>query len=139
VAANSQPLVLPDPADAREWRPRFLYFAGAAAMAAGAFGPWLAGKFSGNTAGITLGGDGWILVAAAGIALVPLLVRAERGAAGLWAILMAVAGAAVCFVHIQQAQMDGFKNGWGLYAALVGCGVLAWSGLLWLRASSRMA
>jgi hypothetical protein len=138
VAANTHPAVLPDPTDARVWRPRFLYFVGAAAMAGGAFGPWLAGKLSGDTAGITLGGDGWILVAAAVVALVPLLLRAERGAAGMWAILIALGGGLVCLVHIQQAQMDGFRNGWGLYVAVAGCGILAWSGLLWLKASARI-
>lgn len=138
MATNSHPLVLPDPKLARVWRPRLLYFLGAAAMAAGAFGPWLAGKLSGDATGVTLGGDGWILVIAAGLAILPLLVRAERGGAGIWALLMAAGGGLVLLVHNQQAHMDGFKNGWGLYVAAGGCAVLALAGLQWLRASSRL-
>jgi hypothetical protein len=139
VATNTHPLVLPDPKLARVWRPRLLCLLGATAMVSGAFGPWLAGKLSGDAAGITLGGDGWLLVVAAGLALLPLLIGAERGAAGMWAILNAGGGALVCLVHIQQAHMDGFKNGWGLYVALAGCAVLAWAGMQWLRVASRLA
>jgi hypothetical protein len=138
VATNTHPLVLPDPKLARVWRPRLLYVLGAAAMAAGAFGPWLAGKLSGDATGITLGGDGWLLVVAAGLAILPILVGAERAGVALWALLMAVAGGLVLLVHNQQAQMDGFRNGWGLYVAAAGCAVLALAGLQWLRASSRL-
>ena len=138
VATNTHPLVLPDPKSAPDWRPRLLYFLGAAGMAAGAFGPWLAGKLSGDATGITLGGDGWILVVAAGLAILPLLVRAERGGAGIWALLMAAGGGLVLLVHNQQAHMDGFKNGWGLYVAAGGCAVLALAGVQWLRASSSL-
>jgi len=138
VATNTHPLVLPDPKLARAWRPRLLYFLGAAGMAAGAFGPWLAGKLSGDATGVTLGGDGWLLVVAAGLAIVPLLARADRAGAGLWALLNALAGGLVLLVHNQQAHMDGFKNGWGLYVAAAGCAVLAFAGLQWIRASSRV-
>lgn len=138
MATNSHPLVLPDPKLARVWRPRLLYFLGAAGMAAGAFGPWLAGKLSGDATGITLGGDGWLLVAAAVLALLPLLAGAERGGVALWALLMATAGGLVLLVHNEQAHMDGFKNGWGLYVAAAGCAVLALAGVQWLRASSRL-
>jgi hypothetical protein len=138
VATTSHPLVLPDPKTAPAWRPRLLYVLGAAGMAGGAFGPWLAGKLSGDATGITLGGDGWLLVIAAVLAVLPLLVRAERGGAGIWALLMAAAGGLVLLVHNQQAQMDGFRNGWGLYVAAGGCAVLAFAGIQWLRASSRL-
>jgi hypothetical protein len=138
MATNTHSLVVPDPKLARVWRPRLLYLLGAAAMAAGAFGPWLAGKLSGDATGVTLGGDGWLLVVAAGLAILPLLVGAERAGAGLWALLMSAAGALVLLVHNQQAHMDGFKNGWGLYVAAAGCAVLAFAGLQWLRASSRL-
>jgi hypothetical protein len=138
MATNTHSLVVPDPKLARVWRPRLMYLLGAAAMAAGAFGPWLAGKLSGDATGVTLGGDGWLLVVAAGLAILPLLVGAERAGAGLWALLMSAAGALVLLVHNQQAHMDGFKNGWGLYVAAAGCAVLAFAGLQWLRASSRL-
>jgi hypothetical protein len=138
VATNTHPLVLPDPKLARVWRPRLLYFLGAAGMAAGAFGPWLAGKLSGDATGVTLGGDGWILVATAILAIVPLLVGAERGGVAVWALLNAVGGGLVLLVHNQQAHMDGFKNGWGLYVAAAGCVVLALAGLQWIRASARL-
>ena len=138
MATTSHPLVLPDPKTAPAWRPRLLYVLGAAGMAGGAFGPWLAGKLSGDATGITLGGDGWLLVVAAGLAILPILVGAERAGVALWALLMAVAGGLVLLVHNQQAQMDGFRNGWGLYVAAAGCAVLALAGLQWLRASSRL-
>jgi hypothetical protein len=138
VATNTSPLVLPDPKLARVWRPRLLYVLGAAGMASGAFGPWLAGKLSGDASGITLGGDGWFLVVAAGLAILPLLVGAERAGVALWALLNAGGGGLVLLVHNQQAQMDGFNNGWGLYVAAAGCALLAFAGLSWLRASSRI-
>ena len=138
MATNTHPLALPDPKLARVWRPRLLYFLGAAAMAAGAFGPWLAGKLSGDATGVTLGGDGWFLVVAGGLAILPLLVGAERAGAGLWALLNAAGGGLVLLVHNKQAQMDGFQNGWGLYVAAAGCAVLAFAGLQWIRASSRI-
>jgi hypothetical protein len=138
VATNTHPLVLPDPKDAPVWRPRLLYALGAATMAVGAFGPWLAGKFSADATGVALGGDGWILVVAAAFAILPLLAGTERGSAGVWAILIAVLGGFVCLVHKQQAQMDGFRNGWGLYVAAAGCALLAFAGVQWLRASSRI-
>lgn len=138
MATNTHPLTFPDPKLARVWRPRLLYVLGAAAMAAGAFGPWLAGKLSGDATGVTLGGDGWLIVVAAGLAILPLLVGAERAGAGLWALLMSVSGGLVLLVHNQQAHMDGFKNGWGLYVAAAGCALLAFAGLQWIRASSRI-
>jgi hypothetical protein len=139
VATNTHSIVVPDPRLARVWRPRFLYAVGAAGMIAGAFGPWLAGKLSGDATWITLGGDGWILVAAALVAVLPLLIGAERGAAGIWALLNALLGGFVLLVHRQQAQMDGFRNGWGLYVAAAGCAVLAIAGFQWLRESSRLS
>ncbi len=139
VATHTHPFALPDPKLARVWRPRALFVLGGVAMATGAFGPWLAGKLSGDATGVTLGGDGWILVIAAVLGVAPLLVGAERGATGVWALLNACIGGWVCLVHSQQANMDGFKNGWGLYVAAAGCAVLAIAGVQWLRASSRIA
>jgi len=136
VETSPQPLVLLDPAQGRVWRPRLLLSLGAAAMVAGAFGPWLAGKLSGDSAGIALGGDGWLLVLAAGFAVAPALVGLTRGALGLWVLLNALLGGFICLVHSQQSQMDGFQNGWGLYVAGAGCAVLGLAGLQWLRAAS---
>jgi hypothetical protein len=126
-----------DPAHGRIWRPRLLVLLGSAAMVAGAFGPWLAGKLSGESAGVTLGGDGWILVVAAAFAVVPMLVGIARGALGFWVLLNALVGGFVCLVHSRQSQMDGFQNGWGLYVAGVGSVLLGLAGLQWLRAASR--
>lgn len=137
MATSSQPLALPDPAQARVWRPRLLLVFGAATMVAGAFGPWLAGKLSGSSAGVALGGDGWLLVLAACFAVAPVLVGLTRGALGLWALLNALLGGFICLVHSQQSQMDGFTNGWGLYVAAAGCCVVGLAGLQWLRAASR--
>jgi hypothetical protein len=136
VATSPQPLALPDPAQARVWRPRLLLTLGAATMIAGAFGPWLAGKLSGGSAGVALGGDGWLLVLAAAVAVAPALVGLTRGALGLWALLNALLGGFICLVHTQQSQMDGFQNGWGLYVAAAGCFILGLAGLQGLRASS---
>jgi hypothetical protein len=137
VASNPHPVVLSDPAEARAWRPRLLVFIAAVSMIAGAFGPWLAGKLSGDSAGVTLGGDGWILVIAAALAVAPVVLGVKRGGLGIWAILMAVLGAYVCLVHVHQAQTDGFKNGWGLYVGAAGCAALAAAGLQWLSAAGR--
>jgi hypothetical protein len=135
--ATTQPMLLPDPAEARVWRPRLLLVLAAATTIVGAFEPWLAGRLSGDSAGVSLGGDGWILVVAAAFAMAPALLGGVRGAIGMWVVLNAIVGGFVCAVHSQQAQTDGFRNGWGLYIASAGCAALAVAGLQWLRAASR--
>ena len=135
--ATPHPLVMPDLAHARVWRPRLLLVLAAVLMIGGAFGPWLSGKLAGGSAGVTLGGDGWILVIAACIAVAPVLLGMVRGSIGVWAVLNALVGGFVCLVHSQQAHMDGFRDGWGLYVAAAGCGALALGGIQWVRAASR--
>lgn len=139
LVANSMshPLVLPDPAAAPPWRPRGIVLVGVTLMAGGAFGPWLAGKLAGGSAGVDLGGDGWLLVVAAGAAVIPVLLGFARGLVGVWAMLMALAAGFVCLVHYQQAQVDGFRDGWGLYVAAAGCATLAFAGFRWLNVSGR--
>jgi hypothetical protein len=105
-------------------------------MISGGFCPLLAGNLSCGSAGVALGGDGWLLVLAAAVAVAPALVGLTRGALGLWALLNALLGGFICLVHTQQSQMDGFQNGWGLYVAAAGCFILGFAGLQWLRASS---
>lgn len=106
-------------------------------MVSGAFGPWLSGKLSGDAAGVALGGDGWIVVLAAAFAVAPVLLGFDRGSIGLWALVNAGVGGWICLVHRQEAQLDGFRNGWGLYLASGGCLFLGLAGLQWLRAASR--
>jgi len=133
----SQPIVIPNPADAPAWRPRSIVVVAALLMSVGAFGPWLAGRLSGDAAGITLGGDGWILVFAATCALLPVALGTARGVVGVWVFLNAMAGGVVCLVHFQQAEMDGFRNGWGLYVGSAGCVALGFAGLHWLLVALR--
>jgi hypothetical protein len=135
--ATTRPLVLPDPAAARVWRPRLLLLLAALVTVGGAFGPWLAGTLAGDSAGVALGGDGWILVIVAALAVAPALLGAVRGGVGIWIVLNALVGAFVCLTHSQQAQMDGFRDGWGLYVAAAGCAVLVIGGMQWIRAASR--
>jgi hypothetical protein len=103
---------------------------GAAMMSIGAFGPWIGGKFFGSTAGIDLGGDGWLVLAAAALALMalltPLVSSALRGAC----VVASAAGAAyVCWTHYSEAQVDGLEVVWGLELAGIGCALLAFAGL----------
>jgi hypothetical protein len=108
-------------------------------MAVGAFGPWLAGRLSRDSAGVTLGGDGWILVLAALMALAPSILGISRGLVGVWLLANAAVGGLVCLVHFHQAETDGFKYGWGLYLGTAGCAVLAVAALQWLVAAARPA
>ena len=103
---------------------------GAAMMIAGALGPWVGGRFFGGTHGVELGGDGWLVVAAAVCALVPLILPLPASALkGVWVIGLAIGGGFVCWTHFSQADVDGFNVDWGLQLAAVGCVVLGLSGL----------
>lgn len=111
---------------------------GAAMMAVGAFGPWIGGKVFGAPTGIELGGDGWLVVAAATLALVPVVLRMSGSAArGAWVSILALVAAYVCWTHYTQARADGVQVVWGLELAGVGCALLACAGLLLLLDRSK--
>jgi hypothetical protein len=107
---------------------------GAVLMIVGATGPWIGGRFFHATSGIDLGGDGWLVVSAAILALVPLLLPLRRSAAkGFWVITLAVGAAYVCWIHYQQASTDGFSVVWGLEFSAIGAGVLGLGGFRLVR------
>ena len=107
---------------------------GAALMIVGASGPWIGGKLFHATSGVDLGGDGWLVVAAASLALVPLLLPLPRSAGkGLWVLALAAAAGYVCWIHYQQAGTDGFQVVWGLELSAVGAGLLGLAGFRLLR------
>jgi len=103
---------------------------GAALMVVGAIGPWIGGRFLGGTAGIDLGGDGWLVVGAALFALVALLLPATSATfRGAWMIVSSAGGAFVCWTHYNEARADGLEVVWGLELAGIGCALLAIAGL----------
>jgi hypothetical protein len=103
---------------------------GAAMMIVGAFGPWIGGKFFGSTAGIDLGGDGWLVLGAAAFALLALLMPLAGPAVRGLSVVVAAAGAAfVCWTHYNEARADGLEVVWGLELAGIGCALLAFAGL----------
>jgi hypothetical protein len=100
-----------------------------AMMIVGAFGPWIGGRFFGST-GIELGGDGWLVLGAATLALIPLLVPvANPTLTGAWVVTAAGGAAYVCWTHYTEARVDGLEVVWGLELAGIGCGLLAFAGL----------
>jgi hypothetical protein len=110
---------------------------GALMMVAGAYGPWIGDKLFGTRAGLHLGGDGWLVVLAAVLAVVPLFFLLPRGRArGFWVIGWALAGGFVCLTHYQEAGADGIRVAWGLQLASAGVIVASIGGarLLVLRA-----
>jgi hypothetical protein len=103
---------------------------GGAMMVVGAFGPWIGGKVFGAATGIELGGDGWLVFAAAALALVPVVLRVSGSAArGAWVSMLALVAAYVCWTHYTEARADGVQVVWGLELAGVGCALLAFAGL----------
>jgi hypothetical protein len=107
---------------------------GAVLMIVGASGPWIGGKLFQATSGVDLGGDGWLVVAAASLALVPLLLPLRRSSAkGLWVLTLAVGAAYVCWIHYQQAGADGFQVVWGLELSAIGAGLLGLAGFRLLK------
>ena len=103
---------------------------GTAMMIVGAFGPWIGGKFFGATTGIDLGGDGWLVLGAALLALVSLfLPHASPAFRGAWMVLFAAGAAFVCWTHYTEAHVDGLEVVWGLELAGIGCALLAVAGL----------
>jgi hypothetical protein len=110
---------------------------GAALMVIGAFGPWIGGRFFSATSGIDLGGDGWLVLAAAMLALGPVVLPVAGPAArGGWVAGLALLAGYVCWTHYTQAHSDGAEVVWGLELAGVGCGLLALSGLRLLTGRS---
>jgi hypothetical protein len=99
-------------------------------MAAGALAPWIGGRLFGATTGVDLGGDGWLVVAAAGLALLPLVLPLPpSGMKGVWALGLALGAAYVCWVHYTRAGIDGFEVVWGLEVSALGSLLLALAGL----------
>jgi hypothetical protein len=125
------------PEEVERPRPRGFVLLSAALMAAGAFGPWIAERLAGGTTGVTLGGDGWLVVIAAGAAVMPVILGFTDSLVGFWLLANALAGGLVCFIHYQQDHNDGFKSGWGLELASIGCVMLAVAGLRWFVAPKR--
>ena len=110
-----------------------LALAGAAMMVIGAFGPWIGGRFFSSASGVELGGDGWLVLAAATLALVPVLLPVAGSAVrGGWVAALSLAAGYVCWTHYAQARADGVQVVWGLELAGVGCALLACAGLLLL-------
>jgi len=109
---------------------------GAVLMVVGACGPWISGHLLGNTAGLALGGDGWLVIAAAGIALFPLFLPLPRsGLRGAWVLTFAAVSAYVCWAHYQEAGLDGLNVVWGLELAAAGSALLALGGIRLLQSS----
>lgn len=103
---------------------------GVAMMVGGAFGPWIGGRFLGATPGIKLGGDGWLVVGAAALALLPVvLCLAAAAMRGAWVATLGLVAGYVCWTHYTQAQTDGVNVVWGLELAGIGSVLLALAGL----------
>jgi hypothetical protein len=110
---------------------------GSAMMVVGAFGPWIGGRFFGATAGIDLGGDGWLVLAAAVLALVALLFPVASAAfRGAWVVAFASGAAFVCWTHYSEAHADGLEVVWGLELAGIGSALLVFAGLRLLLSRS---
>ena len=110
---------------------------GAALMVVGALGPWIGGRFLGGTAGIDLGGDGWLVVGAAAFALLALLLPSTSATfRGAWMVVFASGGAFVCWTHYSEAHADGLEVVWGLELAGIGSALLAVAGLRLLLSRS---
>jgi hypothetical protein len=111
-----------------------LALAGAAMMVIGAWGPWVGGRLFHATPGLDLGGDGWLVVSAAILAMLPLLVPLPHSSMkALWVICLGLGAAYVCLIHYREASVDGFDVVWGLELSAAGCGVLVAAGLRLLK------
>jgi len=114
-----------------------LALGGAAMMAIGAFGPWIGGRFFSSASGVELGGDGWLVLAAATLALVPVLLPVAGSAVrGGWVAALSLAAGYVCWTHYAEARADGSEVVWGLELAGIGCALLALSGVRFLYSRS---
>ena len=132
-AADRPPTAEPDRLTATLPAGSGLALLGAAMMVIGAFGPWIGGRFFSATSGIELGGDGWLVLAAATLALVPVVLPvAGSTVKGGWVAALAFVAAYVCWTHYAEARADGSEVVWGLELAGIGCGLLALSSVRFL-------
>jgi hypothetical protein len=114
-----------------------LALVGATMMVIGAFGPWIGGRFFSSASGVELGGDGWLVLAAATLALVPVLLPVAGSAVrGGWVAALSLAAGYVCWTHYAEARTDGSEVVWGLELAGIGCALLALSGVRFLYGRS---
>lgn len=105
-----------------------------AMMVVGACSPWIGARLFGSTTGVGLGGDGWLVVAAACLAVLSLLLPLPRcSAIGLWVVVLSIGAGYVCWIHVHQAGTDGFEIVWGLDLSAAGSALLAAAGLRLLR------
>lgn len=124
------PMPEPEPAEAPLPPGSGIALIGAGMMVVGAFGPWIGGRFFGAASGIQLGGDGWLVLAVATLALVPVVLRLSGAVArGAWVATLALVAAYVCWTHYTQAHADGVRVVWGLELAGIGSALLAFAGL----------
>jgi hypothetical protein len=111
-----------------------LALVGAGLMIVGACGPWIGRRLFASTSGIALGGDGWLVVACAAVALAPLVLPSPRTSLkGVLAVALALGAAYVCWIHYQEANVDGFDVVWGLELSALGSGLLLLAGFRLLR------
>jgi hypothetical protein len=132
-AVDGPPTAQPDRLTATLPAGSGLALLGAAMMVIGAFGPWIGGRFFSATSGIELGGDGWLVLAAATLALVPVVLPvAGSTVKGGWVAALAFVAGYVCWTHYAEARTDGSEVVWGLELAGIGCGLLALSSVRFL-------
>jgi hypothetical protein len=111
-----------------------LAIVGASLMIVGACGPWIGRRLFASTSGIALGGDGWLVVACAALALAPLVLPSPRSSLkGFLAVALALGAAYVCWIHYQEANDDGFNVVWGLELSAMGSGLLLLAGFRLLK------
>ena len=111
TAAGGPPTAEPDRLTATLPAGSGLALLGAAMMVIGAFGPWIGGRFFSATSGIELGGDGWLVLAAATLALVPVVLPvAGSTVKGGWVAALAFVAGYVCWTHVEGLR--GSARGW---------------------------
>jgi hypothetical protein len=111
-----------------------LALVGAVLMIVGACGPWIGRTLFESRSGIALGGDGWLVVACAAAALLPLVLPSPKSTLkGFLAVALALGAAYVCWIHYQEANDDGFNVVWGLELSAMGSGLLLLAGFRLLK------
>jgi hypothetical protein len=130
--------VAPPPPHGATRPPAFWWaLGGAVLMAVGAIGPWATALGVVDVSG-TNGGDGWVVIVVAGVAVLGLFVSALRPAA-IIALITALIGGAVGVVDLNDIESRGaaVQAAWGIYAVLAGSLVLLSAGLAQLAGSRR--